>query len=84
MQLGMRAAHLLEDFGKKWEISDVNDRNVDLALRSLLAALAGMAGLAGLLVWQIARWDGCPQRTGYPACSMRVSNSLASGIGTRG
>jgi hypothetical protein len=53
-QLGMRAAHLLEDFGANWEISDVKNRTVDVALRCLVAALVGIAVLALLLVWYVA------------------------------
>ena len=45
----MRAAHLLEDFAANWEISDVKNRTVHLALRCLVAALVGIAVLAGLL-----------------------------------
>jgi hypothetical protein len=54
MQLGMRAAHLLQDFGANWEITDVKNRTVHLALRCLVAALVGIAMLAGLLVWYVA------------------------------
>ena len=42
-QLGMRAAHLLSAFAGNWEISDLKNRNVDNALRSLLLALVGIA-----------------------------------------
>jgi hypothetical protein len=51
----MRAAHLLEDFAANWEISDVKNRTVDLALRCLVAALVGIAGLALLLVLYVAK-----------------------------
>ncbi len=50
-QLGMRAAHTLHHFAYNWEISDLKNRNVDNALRALIAALLGIAALAGLLVW---------------------------------
>jgi hypothetical protein len=53
-QLGWRAAHLLEDFGANWEVTDVKNRTVHLALRCLVAALVGIAVLAGLLVWNVA------------------------------
>lgn len=53
-QLGMRAAHLLEDFAGNWEISDVKNRTVDVALRCLVAALCGIAALAGLLALYVA------------------------------
>jgi hypothetical protein len=49
-RLGMRAAHLLEDFGANWEIADLKNRNVDTSLVCLLVALAGIAVVAGLLV----------------------------------
>lgn len=49
-RLGMRAAHLLEDFAFNWEISDLKNRNVDRALVFLTVALIGIAALASLLV----------------------------------
>ena len=48
-RLGRRAAGLLHDFAGNWEISDLKNRNVDLALRCLIAALFGIAALAGLV-----------------------------------
>jgi hypothetical protein len=48
-QLGMRAAHLLQDFAGNWEISDLKNRLVDRALFLLLAALGGIMMLAALL-----------------------------------
>ncbi len=53
-QLGMRAAHLLEDFAYNWEISDLKNRNVDNALRSLLVGLAGIAALALIVLIAVA------------------------------
>jgi hypothetical protein len=50
-RLGMRAAHLLEDFAANWEISDLKNRNVDTSLICLFVALLGIATLAALLVW---------------------------------
>jgi hypothetical protein len=49
-RLGMRAAHLLEDFAANWEIADLKNRNVDTSLVCLLVALAGIAAVSGLLV----------------------------------
>jgi hypothetical protein len=60
VQLSMRAAHLLEDFGGNWEISDLMNRTVDLALKFLLAALVGIAVLVGLLIWYVAYVNAHP------------------------
>jgi hypothetical protein len=49
-QLGMRAAHLLQDFAGNWEISDLKNRLVDLALRWLLLALAAIVCLAAIIL----------------------------------
>lgn len=49
-QLGMRAAHLLQDFAGNWEISDLKNRLVDLALRWLVLALAAIVCLAAIIL----------------------------------
>ncbi|MEA2439360.1 MAG: hypothetical protein QOH76_784 [Thermoleophilaceae bacterium] len=54
MRIGMRAAHLLAGYAGNWEISDVKNRLVDLALRWLIVALAAMLVLAVLLATQVA------------------------------
>jgi hypothetical protein len=41
-ELTKRTAWLFRDFAYNWEVSDVKNRNVDLALRYLVAALAGI------------------------------------------
>lgn len=45
-RIGLRAAHLLDDFSRNWEIAVLKDRAVDRALWCLAAALIGVVGLA--------------------------------------
>jgi hypothetical protein len=47
-QLMLRAAQRLSEFASNWEISDLKNRNVDNALRCLIAALTGIALLAAI------------------------------------
>jgi hypothetical protein len=53
-QLGMRAAHLLEDFAGNWEIAHLKNRLVDLALRWLVLALAAIVFLAVIVASEVA------------------------------
>ena len=46
--LMLDAAQRLSEFASNWEISDLKNRNVDNALRCLIAALAGIALLAAI------------------------------------
>jgi hypothetical protein len=52
-QLGMRAAHLLEDFAGNWEISDQKNRTVDLSLRMLVAGLVGLVLFGAAILGQV-------------------------------
>lgn len=49
LQLSMRSVNLLQDFAGNWEIADLKNRNVDLALRCLVAALGGLTAAAGII-----------------------------------
>jgi hypothetical protein len=48
-RLGMRAAQLLTDFAANWEIADLKNRNMDNALRFLVAALVGLTAMAAIV-----------------------------------
>jgi hypothetical protein len=52
-RLGMRATHLLQGFAGNWEISDLKNRLVDLALRWLLLALTTIVALAVLVAIEV-------------------------------
>jgi hypothetical protein len=52
-RLGMRATHLLQGFAGNWEISDLKNRLVDLALRWLLLALAAIVALAVIVAIEV-------------------------------
>jgi hypothetical protein len=49
-ELQKRAAGLMHDFSYNWEVSEVKNYNVDLAVRCLVAALMCIGVLAGLFV----------------------------------
>lgn len=49
-----RAALLLHRLAFNWEISDLKNRNVDLALRCLMIALVGIAALAAVIASNVA------------------------------
>ena len=51
----LRAAYLLKDFAANWEISDLKNRCVDMALRWLVVGLIGIAAFAALLVYYTMR-----------------------------
>jgi hypothetical protein len=52
-QLGMRAAHLIDNFAYNWEVADLKNRLVSNALALLLLALLGIVAMAVVLATAI-------------------------------